>query len=66
MRDQGTHEGRQVAFELIEKRPDARRLLKTREVLRLGEGNDNWASVDAFCRREVGNKLATGKKNPNR
>jgi hypothetical protein len=25
-----------------------------------------WASVDAFCRREVGNKLATGKKNPNR
>lgn len=49
MRDQGTHEGRQVAFELIEKRPDARRLLKTRDVLGLGEGNDNWASVDAFC-----------------
>lgn len=49
LREQGTHEGRQVAFELIEKRPDARRLLKTRDVLGLGEGNDNWASVDAFC-----------------
>jgi len=49
MRDLGTHEGKQVAFELIDMRPDARRLLKTRDVLRLGEGNDNWASVDAFC-----------------
>lgn len=49
IRNQGTHEGRQVAFELIEKRPDARRLLRTRDLCRLGEGNDNWASVDAFC-----------------
>jgi phage replication-related protein YjqB (UPF0714/DUF867 family)/3-methyladenine DNA glycosylase AlkD len=49
LRELGTHEGRQVSFELLEKRPDARDLLKTRDVRRLGEGNDNWASVDAFC-----------------
>jgi 3-methyladenine DNA glycosylase AlkD len=48
LRDLGTHEGRQVAFELLEKRKDARALLKTREVRALGDGNDNWASVDAF------------------
>jgi len=44
----GTHEGRQVAFELLERRKDARGLLGVPEVLRLGEGNDNWASVDTF------------------
>lgn len=49
LREQGTHEGRQIAFELIERRPDARRLLKTNDVVGLGQGNDNWASVDAFC-----------------
>jgi 3-methyladenine DNA glycosylase AlkD len=48
LRDSGTHEGRQVAFELIEKRKDARNLLMTRDVKALGQGNDNWASVDAF------------------
>jgi len=49
LRAGGTHEGRQVAFELLEKRPDARALLKTRDVGALGQGNDNWASVDGFC-----------------
>ena len=49
LRGQGTHEGRQIAFELLEKRTDARRLLKTRDIEGLGKGNDNWASVDAFC-----------------
>ena len=49
IREGGTHEGRQVAFELLENRTDARALLKTRDVVRLGKGNDNWASVDSFC-----------------
>lgn len=44
----GTHEGRQAAYELLERRKDARSLLKTRDVRELGKGNDNWASVDAF------------------
>lgn len=48
LRDLDTHEGRQIAFELLEKRKDGRRLLTTRDVRGLGEGNDNWASVDAF------------------
>ena len=48
LRELGTHEGRQVAFELFERRTDARDLLKTLEIRRLGAGNDNWASVDTF------------------
>jgi 3-methyladenine DNA glycosylase AlkD len=49
LRAGGTHEGRQMAFELLEKRPDARSLLRTADVRALGKGNDNWASVDGFC-----------------
>ena len=49
LRGKGTHEGRQVAFELLEKRKDARALLRTKDVRSLGQGNDNWASVDAFA-----------------
>lgn len=49
LRAQGTHEGRQVAFELLERRIDARALLRAREIKKLGQGNDNWASVDAFA-----------------
>lgn len=48
LRDQGTHEARQIAFEMLNRRKDARSLLTAREVRRLGGGNDNWASVDAF------------------
>jgi 3-methyladenine DNA glycosylase AlkD len=48
LRSLGTHEGRQIAFELLDRRKDARALLGPREVRELGEGNDNWASVDAF------------------
>jgi 3-methyladenine DNA glycosylase AlkD len=44
----GTHEGRQVGYELLERRKDARGLLKVRKIRNLGRGNDNWASVDAF------------------
>lgn len=49
LRGKGTHETRQVAFELFDRRPDARSLLKAKDVKRLGEGNDNWASVDTFA-----------------
>jgi 3-methyladenine DNA glycosylase AlkD len=48
LRAHHTHEGRQVAYELFERRPDARGLLRTRDIKKLGKGNDNWASVDAF------------------
>jgi 3-methyladenine DNA glycosylase AlkD len=48
LRSLGTLEGRQIAFELLDRRKDARALLDPREVRELGEGNDNWASVDAF------------------
>ena len=37
-----------MAFELLDRRKDARGLLGLRDVRKLGEGNDNWASVDAF------------------
>lgn len=49
LRELGTHEARQVAFELLNRRTDARARLRARDVRKLGEGNDNWASVDAFC-----------------
>lgn len=42
------HECRQVAYELLDRRRDARRLLGIREIRALGKGNDNWASVDGF------------------
>jgi len=45
----GTHEGRQAGYELLERREDARSLLGVRALRALGKGNDNWASVDAFC-----------------
>lgn len=48
LRDSGTHEARQMAFELLERRKDARATLKAKELRKLGKGNDNWASVDAF------------------
>ncbi len=48
LRSAGTHEGRQMAFELLDRRKDVRALLGPRDVRELGDGNDNWASVDAF------------------
>ena len=44
----GTLEARQVAYELLGRRADARALLKTRDIEALGKGNDNWKSVDVF------------------
>ena len=45
----GVHEARQVAWELLDRRKDARSLLRPKEVRALGKGNDNWASVDGFA-----------------
>ncbi|MHC4490327.1 MAG: DNA alkylation repair protein [Planctomycetota bacterium] len=45
----GTLEARQVAYELLGRRQDARALLRTRDIEALGGGNDNWKSVDAFA-----------------
>lgn len=45
----GTHEGRQTAYEILEKRKDAAALLDLETVVALGGGNDNWASVDGFA-----------------
>lgn len=42
------HECRQVAYELLDRRRDARALVGVPEVRALGRGNDNWASVDGF------------------
>ena len=45
----GTLEARQVAYELLGRRQDARAALGTRDVESLGRGNDNWKSVDVFA-----------------
>jgi 3-methyladenine DNA glycosylase AlkD len=50
----GTLEARQVAYELLGRRKDARAALKTREVEAFGRGNDNWKSVDVFAGEVAG------------
>ena len=52
--DAGTLEGRQAAYELVALRADAVSLLGKRRLDRLGKGNDNWGSVDAFASTLVG------------
>lgn len=47
--DTGRHEVRQVAFEVLGARKDIVRGLDGTSVEALGQGNDNWASVDCFC-----------------
>ena len=37
-----------MGFELVSSRPDAMAKLGERQILRLGRGLDNWATVDAF------------------
>lgn len=46
--DTNTFEGRQTAYEILSRHPAAMAALTTERVERLGRGNDNWASVDAF------------------
>jgi 3-methyladenine DNA glycosylase AlkD len=45
----GVHEGRQMAFDLLDQLHAARRALAPEEVAALAEGNDNWGSVDAYA-----------------
>lgn len=47
--EMNTLEGRQAAYELLAGHRAALASLKSRDVLRLGQGIDNWASVDGFC-----------------
>jgi 3-methyladenine DNA glycosylase AlkD len=44
----GVHEARQVAFEFVAGRADVMATLRGADVEALGQGNDNWASVDCF------------------
>lgn len=44
-----TFEGRQLAYEVLARHPVAFAALTTQRIERLGRGNDNWASVDAFA-----------------
>ena len=44
----GALEVRQVAYELLGRRKDARALLGVRDIEALGRGIDNWKSVDVF------------------
>ena len=45
----GTHEGRQAAYDLLDRSARARALLGADEIETLGRGMDNWASVDAYA-----------------
>lgn len=47
--EQNTLEGRQTAYELLAGHQAARESLSVRNVVRLGRGIDNWASVDGYC-----------------
>jgi len=50
----GSIEGRQVGYELLERRSDALALVDVSIATRLGHGNDNWASVDSFATSVTG------------
>jgi 3-methyladenine DNA glycosylase AlkD len=50
----GSLEARQVGYELIGRRADALALVDRAMAERLGRGNDNWASVDAFATTVTG------------
>ena len=44
-----TMEGRQVAYEILERHQPAMAALTNKQVESLGKGNDNWGSVDTFA-----------------
>lgn len=51
---EGSLEARQVGYELIGRRADALALVDGAMAERLGRGNDNWVSVDAFATTVTG------------
>jgi len=59
--DTGVHEGRQIAYELLGGRPDIVATLDRSTLEELGEGNDNWASVDGFAVYLAGPAWRDGK-----
>jgi 3-methyladenine DNA glycosylase AlkD len=59
--DTGVHEGRQIAYELLGGRPDIVATLDRTTLEELGEGNDNWASVDGFAAYLAGPAWRNGK-----
>lgn len=58
---QRIYECRQVAYELIGSHKEARESLTTKRIETLGQGIDNWASVDAFCCTLVGRAWREGR-----
>ncbi len=44
----GVFEGRQTAYEILSRHKPTMAVLRVKDIERLGEGMDNWASVDAF------------------
>src|SRR5438105_14802790 len=52
--DQGTLEGRQGAYEIVAAHDGAIDVLTLRDLEALGQGIDNWVSVDTFCCRVAG------------
>lgn len=57
----GSIEGRQVGYEVLARRRDAMALLDRATLERLGRGNDNWASVDAFATSLTGPAWLAGR-----
>lgn len=56
----GLHEGRQVAYELLERHKATRGQLSRAELEALGAGMDNWVSVDTFSVLLAGASLRRG------
>jgi|GEM_PF-939532 len=59
--DCNTLEGRQCAYELLMSNKAAREALDATTVRRLGQGIDNWASVDGFCCHVAGRAWREGR-----
>jgi 3-methyladenine DNA glycosylase AlkD len=59
--DCNTLEGRQCAYELLMSHKAAREALDAATVRRLGQGIDNWASVDGFCCHVAGRAWREGR-----
>lgn len=57
----GIHEARQAGYELLSRREDVLAELGVRDVERLGRGNDDWASVDAFATLVAGPTWRMGR-----
>ncbi len=57
----GTLEGRQVGYLLLDKHRDALARLTHDEILDLGQGADNWASVDTFAGLVAGSAWRRGQ-----